>query len=159
ARLLDRELDRRILDGLHHGAAQRDLDLAGLVRELDLDVRGGAVLLAHRAGEAGLEGLDEQRAIHALLARDLTQRVQDLVVHRLPPRSRLRRVFPPAPSFARPFRISSHGFSITSRAERTPSHANQCSLPSSSRTPTRSPSGPSRVPSKCRRPSLASWVV
>jgi hypothetical protein len=85
ARFGDRELERGILDELDHVAPQRDLDLAGLVRELHLDVGGGTVLLTDRAGEPGLERLDQQRAIDTLLARDLAQGIQDLVVHRVPP--------------------------------------------------------------------------
>jgi len=62
ARFGDGDLERRVLDRLHHVLAQRAQDLAGLVREPHLDVGGGAVLLADRAGEPGLERLDQQRA-------------------------------------------------------------------------------------------------
>src|SRR5207244_3288410 len=100
--------------------------------EAHLDVGGGAMLLAHRAREARLQRLHQHLSVDTLFARDLAQRVQDLVVHGSTP---LRSTPPPAsPRAALPdvralgWRSPAHG-STTKRAVLTAAHSNHCSSP------------------------------
>jgi hypothetical protein len=81
ARFRERDLRHRILDHLHDFEHAEERDAPGRIVEHHLNAGRRAELLAPCRDQSGLERLDQVLTLDALLARDLTQGVQDLVIH------------------------------------------------------------------------------
>src|SRR6185295_17725545 len=149
-------LDAQIVRVLDHGALEPHDDAAAPLVEPDLDIGVRPETLPAGRKEPCLQRLDEDGLVHALLARDLSHRFHQLVVHVLDLRFPCqcihplrRRSWPRIPSHGsmikRDFRIAAYG------SETVPTSA-------SARTIVSGPAARSS-PRNVRRPSRGSWSL